>query len=173
MSIVFVKENFFPLEIYNFIVKEILSVEYSPPPKWSGEQYQGNYWNTHTLPKGCELQTKMKELVAEHFYFKDDFSYIDSWYTMVGASDQPRPHIDESWGATHQLLIYMHGEESRNNGTGFYHVTDDDLLELSYHIGFKKNRAVFYTSDVYHAPLQWAGCGSFRYSIANFLKKSS
>jgi len=42
MSIVFVKENFFPLEIYNFIVKEILSVEYSPPPKWSGEQYQGN-----------------------------------------------------------------------------------------------------------------------------------
>ena len=62
----------------------------------------------------------------------------------------------------------MHGEESTNNGTGFYHEVSPGNLELSMHIGFKHNRAIFFSSDVYHSPLQWAGNGSFRYSICNF-----
>jgi len=87
---------------------------------------------------------------------------------MVGASDKPRPHTDEKMGATHQCLIFMCGEESTNNGTGFYSEKNLDELELSIHVGFKKNRAIFFSSDVFHSPLQWAGNGSIRYSICNF-----
>ena len=88
---------------------------------------------------------------------------------MVGAADKPRPHTDQVIGATHQCLIYMHGEESTNNGTGFYHYNmSPENLELSIHAGFRQNRAIFFSSDVYHSPLQWAGNGSFRYSICNF-----
>ena len=59
----------------------------------------------------------------------------------------------------------MHGPESINNGTGFY---KDN--ELNIHVGFKPNRAIFFSSDVWHTPLQWTGNGSFRYSICNFFK---
>ncbi len=167
MSQIFIQENFFPTKLYNEIVQLMIKAEYIPPPKERIEAHQGAYWHSHTLPNNCDIQVEIKKLIKEKFYFNIS-KFIETHMTMVGASDKPRPHTDLSMGATHQCLIYMHGEESTNNGTGFYHEVSPEHQELSIHVGFKHNRAIFFTSNVTHAPLQWAGNGSFRYSICNF-----
>ena len=166
MSKVFIQENFFPINIYNEIVQQMISVEYKPPEKSKVEEHKGAYWHIHLLPNSCDVQSSIQSLIKEKFNFNIK-TFIESTYTMVGASDRPRPHHDRATGATHQCLIYMHGEESANNGTGFYHEKEPSEYELSIHVGFKRNRAIFFSSDVFHSPLQWAGNGSFRYSIAN------
>tara|TARA_R100001509_G_C4805947_1_gene194733 strand:- start:42 stop:551 length:510 start_codon:yes stop_codon:yes gene_type:complete len=167
VSQVFIQENFFPTELHKEIVQLMINTEYEPPAKEKREMHKGAYWHQHVLPNNCDVQIEIKKLIKEKFNFKV-LKFIESAYTMVGASDRPRPHIDQACGTTHQCLIYMHGEESTNNGTGFYHEVSPENLELSMHIGFKHNRAIFFSSDVYHSPLQWAGNGSFRYSICNF-----
>ena len=167
LSKVFVEEDFFPLNIYNEIVQQMISVEYSAPFIDKIKEHKGSYWHTHGIPNNCDVQNKIKNLIQQKFNFNIS-NFIESTYTMVGASDMPRPHIDTDIGATHQCLIYMYGEESTNNGTGFYHKKNLEEHELSIHVGFKCNRAIFFTSDVFHSPLQWSGNGSFRYSIANF-----
>jgi len=167
VSQIFIQENFFPIELYNEIVQLMIQAEYNPPGKENIEMHQGSYWHTHVLPNDCDVQIEIKKLIKQKFYFNVS-KFIQSTYTMVGAADIPRPHTDEAIGATHQCLIYMHGEESTNNGTGFYHKVSSNHHELSIHVGFKCNRAIFFSSDIFHAPLQWAGNGSFRYSICNF-----
>ena len=167
MSQVFIQENFFPIDLYNQIVQVMVDSEYSPPSKKSIELLEGTYWHTFGLPNNCDIQMEIKKLIKQKFNFNVS-KFIGSNFSMVGATDKPRPHTDEAKGATYQCLIYMHGEESTNNGTGFYHKVSPEHLELSIHVGFKCNRAIFFSSDVYHTPLQWAGNGSFRYSICNF-----
>lgn len=167
MSKVFIEENFFPTEIYNEIVQQMIQVEYVPPTKERIEALEGSYWHTHDLPHGCDVEKEVSKLVKEKFNFNIN-KILNSTYTMVGASDKPRPHTDEAIGATHQCLIYMHGEVANNNGTGFYHQVEPGIYDLSIHVGFKPNRAVFFSSDVVHAPLQWAGNGVFRYSFCSF-----
>ena len=55
------------------------------------------------------------------------------------------PYIDEEF-------------ERREKGPG----------QISLHVGYKHNRAKFFSADNYHSPLQWSGNGSVRYSINNF-----
>ena len=167
VSKIFIQENFFPLTTYNEIVHKMLEVAYFPPDKDKIEEYQGSYWHTHTLPNQCDVQKQIAILIAKKFNFNVS-TFKESSYTMVGASDKPRPHTDKDIKTTHQCLIYMYGEESTNTGTGFYHEKSKNKHELSIHVGFKQNRAIFFSSDVWHSPLQWAGNGSFRYSICNF-----
>ena len=170
MSREFIEEDFFPLNIYDEIVQQLMTVEYGVPNKYNTKIHEGCYWHEHILKNNCDVQNEIKKLVDKKFNFNIN-NFIQSIYTMVGANDMPRPHQDMNTGATHQCLIYMYGEESANNGTGFYHetgTTDEKEYELSIHTGFKKNRAVFFSSDIIHSPLQWAGNGSFRYSICNF-----
>jgi hypothetical protein len=166
MSKVFIKENFFPVDVYNQITQEMFSVEYIAPPEDLREALEGSYWHEHKLLEQSDVGVVTKKLIKDNFKF--NIKQLNLKYTMVGASDIPRPHVDSSTGATHQCLIHMYGEEAVNNGTGFYHKKENDELELSIHVGFKPNRAIFFSSDVYHAPLQWAGNGSWRYSLATF-----
>ena len=166
MSKVFIQENFFPENIYREIVQQMIQAEYIPPAKHQRD-HQGSYWHTHELSHDCDVEKEVTKLIKQKFNF-DINNFLLSTYTMVGASDKPRPHIDDKFGATHQCLIYMHGQESSNNGTGFYHQIEPGIYDLSIHVGFKPNRAVFFSSDVYHSPLQWAGNGSFRYSLCTF-----
>jgi len=163
VSSIFVKENFFNDDLYTKIVNEMVRIEYAPPEAEIRKAFDGTFWHVHYLPDNCELQIVIKKLIHEHFNYEISKYVFPSLYTMVGATDKPRPHVDLNKGCTHQCLIYMHGPKSINNGTGFY---KDGKLDM--HVGFKPNRAIFFTSDVYHTPLQWNGNGSFRYSINNF-----
>ena len=112
--------------------------------------------------------------MKKYFFYEIEKFTSPSSYTMVGATDPPKPHRDNlgAYVPKYQLIVYMLGPESINNGTGFYDVGDvqGHHGEISVHVGFTPNRAIFFSSDTIHSPLQWAGNGSFRYSINNFFK---
>ena len=60
MSKVFIQENFFPIELYNKIVQQMIQVEYVPPSKECIETQQGTHWHTHTLSNNCDVQIEIK-----------------------------------------------------------------------------------------------------------------
>lgn len=104
------------------------------------------------LKKKCEklLNKKLKEFHTN--------------YTMVARNTQ-FVHTDKSEDCTHQLLVYIRGDESLHRGTGFY-VKNDEKYELNTHVGFKKNRGIFWESSTYHSPLIFCDDNkSVRYSI--------
>ena len=77
-------------------------------------------------------------------------------YTMV-ARTTPMVHKDLDDYTSHQILLYIRGDESLHRGTGFYvkNKNTKDTYELNTHIGFKENRAIFWESSSYHSPLMW------------------
>ena len=171
MSKIFVQENFFDKETYEKIVDQMLRVDYRPPAQHGIDAQKGCYWHFHNLPEECEVKTEIKKLVKKHFNYKIQKFVQPTVYTMVGATDIARPHTDDHVPGQipkYQLIIYMHGPEYINNGTGFYERTEEGHGEISMHIGFKPNRAIFFSVDNIHSPLLWNGNGSFRYSISNF-----
>ena len=173
MSKIFVQENFFDAKTYKIIVNEMISLEYKPPEQSDIDNLKSCYWHYHQLPEECEVKTEIKKLVKKYFFYEIEKFTSPSIYTMVGATDHPKPHRD-NLGADvpkYQLIVYMLGPESINNGTGFYERDEETGHgEISLHVGFKANRAIFFSADTIHSPLQWAGNGSFRYSINNFFK---
>tara|TARA_R100001163_G_scaffold17449_2_gene15628 strand:- start:726 stop:1244 length:519 start_codon:yes stop_codon:yes gene_type:complete len=171
VSRIFIKDNFFSEKELNTIKQEMTEVEYVVPPKEKMKQFEGSYWHSHHLPDVCKLKTLIQKLVLKNFFYKTNPKEHECVYTMVGASDRPRPHLDK---CTAQCLIYIIGDEKLNNGTGFYKTNKEGSFDLHTHIGFKENRAIFFTAkDNMHSPLHWAEKDntSWRYSICNFFDK--
>mgnify|MGYP003113450168 CR=1 FL=1 len=175
MSKIFVQENFFDDKAYQEIVHEMISLDYSPAAKESRESFKACYWHYRELPEKCDVKTEIKKLVKKHFNYEIKKFVLPSIYTMVGATDSPKIHKDtniEGSVPKYQLIIYMCGPESINNGTGFFEEKEESSSQVSFHptthVGFKANRAIFFSADIFHSPLQWSGNGSFRYSINNF-----
>tara|TARA_Y100001972_G_scaffold6042_1_gene6536 strand:- start:275 stop:550 length:276 start_codon:yes stop_codon:yes gene_type:complete len=71
------------------------------------------------------------------------------------ATVEPRVHCDYGENCTHQVIVYIRGNEDLHKGTGFY-VSKDDFNELNTHVGFRQNRAIFWNSQIYHSPLNWS-----------------
>jgi hypothetical protein len=171
MSKIFVQDNFFPQKEYSIICEELLNIHYVVPDKVKREIQGGTYWHTHTLPSRCEVKDLIRNLIKKYFLFTTNSKKHKTMYTMVGATDKPRPHIDDCEA---QCLIYMIGDEKLNNGTAFYTKEKDKDAILNSHIGFKRNRAIFFTGGTYHCPLHpfaKEGESSWRYSIVNFLNE--
>ena len=174
MSKIYVQENFFDDETYKIIVDQMLKQEYIPPEQYAIDRKKSCYWHYHELPEECEVTTEIKRLVKKYFFYEIQKFVQPTIYTMVGAADHPKPHTDDHIKGCvpkYQLIVYMFGPETINNGTGFYERDEETGHgEISLHVGFKANRAIFFSADTIHSPLQWAGNGSFRYSINNFFK---
>ncbi|HAT67004.1 MAG TPA: hypothetical protein DCS66_20830 [Flavobacteriaceae bacterium] len=177
MNNIFIQDNFFEDEIFNTIKNEIDTVEFTPPSTET-RKYQSTYWFDHKLPMGCDVQRLIYKKIKFYFNEEVDFDSVndtDCIYTMSNAKDHPRPHRDlMSDIPTHlqyQCLIYIKGDSHLANGTGFYTRDLKDKLKFHLHlnVGFKENRAVFFSSDNWHSPMQWSGESSWRYSIANFM----
>jgi hypothetical protein len=169
VSKIFVQDNFFPEKEYSIICQELLKIHYVVPGKERREVQGGTYWHTHTLPPRCEVKDLIQDLIKKYFFYTSDSEKHECLYTMVGVKDKPRPHIDV---CDSQCLIYMIGDEKLNNGTGFYTKEKDQDAILTSHIGFKRNRAIFFTGGTYHCPLHPFAKNdesSWRYSVVNFL----
>ena len=154
MNNIFIQDKTYEDEIFNTIKNEIDTVEFTPPSTET-RKYQSTYWFDHKLPMGCDVQRLIYKKIKFYFNEEVDFDSVndtDCIYTMSNAKDHPRPHRDlMSDIPTHlqyQCLIYIKGDSN---------------------VGFKENRAVFFSSDNWHSPMQWSGESSWRYSIANFM----
>ena len=65
-------------------------------------------------------------------------------------------------------LLFVKGESLLNNGTGFMHNN-----QLSSHIGFVENRALFFNgAKIAHSDLQSFGDSSSRFTLNIFYKEN-
>ena len=169
MSKIFVVEDYFTQKEYNLICQNILQVDFTPPPienrkgveKVSGTD-GGAYWFQEKIPLESDVAVACYNLIKPKF-LHDPKAIQVPLYTIVSSQKQFAPHVD--YGGEYQVLIYLIGDETMNNGTGFYKPDGRGNLTLNTHIGFRPNRAILFTKDNYHAPLLWAGNSSMRYSI--------
>jgi len=82
LSKVYIEENFFPLEVYNKIVQQMISVEYIPP---TVDKIKGSYWHTHILPNHCDVQNQIKKLIQQKFNFNvSSFTFQESKGVTMG-----------------------------------------------------------------------------------------
>lgn len=174
MSKIFVVENYFPQKEYNLICQNVLQLDFTPPPIGNRKAVErtsqlvglgdgGAYWFQEKIPLESDVAVACYNSLKPKFFFTRPKVLQDIYYTIVSSQKQFAPHVDR--GGKYQVLIYLMGNETMNNGTGFYKPDGKGNLVLNTHIGFQPNRAILFTKDNYHAPLLWAGNSSMRYSI--------
>ena len=169
MSKIFVVEDYFPQKEYNLICQNILQVDFIPPPIENRKGVEeasatdgGAYWFQERIPSGSDVAVACYNSIKPKL-LHDPKAIQAALYTIVSPQKQFAPHVDN--GGEYQVLIYLMGDETVNNGTGFYKPDGKGNMNLNTHIGFRPNRAILFTKDNYHAPLLWAGNSSMRYSI--------
>ena len=128
----------------------------------------GNYGFRHNFTLEDWKENYIFEKIKKTFHPTLDLYPIEIAIHLKQDADKPKAHIDKDSGGEilFNFLLFLQGESLFNNGTGFYKNND-----LSAHIGFVENRAVFFNgTKVLHGPLQWAGESSPQYTLNMFFR---
>ena len=154
-----IKDNFLDNELHKLIYDKIPFYMYSDNYNYHNKENK-LVEEENGKPKHLFYGAEVEKHIADHIREKCENLYnkkfVENYtaYTMV-ARTTPMVHRDLSDYTSHQIIIYIRGDESLHRGTGFY-VKNNDTHELNTHIGFKENRAVFWESSTYHSPLIWS-----------------
>ena len=149
-----IKDHFIEQELYESIYNKISFQMYSENFHY---KFENEPDGVQHLFYGAEVEKDVSDYIrkkCEKLYrikLKENYCA----YTMV-ARTTPMVHCDKADNCTHQVIIYIRGDESLHRGTGFYLTDANDNFELNTHIGFRQNRAIFWESSVYHSPLIWS-----------------
>tara|TARA_R100001460_G_scaffold71998_1_gene112695 strand:+ start:1767 stop:2267 length:501 start_codon:yes stop_codon:yes gene_type:complete len=150
-----IKDNFIEEKLYKSIYDKVLHLPYKPNV---GSRY---YFH------GAPVEKDVANYVREECEKLSGKKFIEKYtsYGMVTGID-PIVHCDyDEEICTHQVLVYIRGDEGLHRGTGFY-VNNNGTQELNTHVGFRQNRAIFFDSKNYHSPLIWSDDNkSKRFSI--------
>jgi|TARA_R100000315_G_C5180332_1_gene104562 hypothetical protein len=104
--------------------------------------------------------------VKKYFFPSIDLYPFEVCVHIRHNQHKPMVHQDPS---DFNFLLFLKGEPLLNNGTGFY----NEDGQLSSHIGFIENRAVFFNGgNILHSDLQSFGKSSSRYTLTAFFKES-
>ena len=167
-----IKDNFIESDMFKFIYEKI------PFHNYSGDshRYRGDLNKEHHLFFAAKTEPEVRNYVKERceklYNKKFEQGFCD--YTMVMHRKEPMPHHDLGDDVSHQIIIYIRGEEGLNKGTGFYtHDKKNNKYVLNTHVGFNENRGIFWDSHAYHSPLLWndEDKKSMRYSIVSQFKE--
>ena len=164
-----IKDNFLDKEIYKSIYDKIPFYTYSGNYGYhniEGSLIKEQNNNPEHLFYGATVEENISNYVREKCekLYNKKFKENYTAYTMV-ARTTPMVHTDKRTNCTHQIIVYIRGDESLHRGTGFY-VNNNGNYELNTHVGFKQNRGVFWESSAYHSPLIWSDNNqSKRFSI--------
>jgi len=82
-------------------------------------------------------------------------------------------YVDGIKNVKWNLLVYLKGDCSTANGTGFFELNKKKELVLDRSIGFKQNRAILFRSKLWHGSLQpiQKDASSWRYTFNSFISK--
>jgi|GEM_PF-5503231 hypothetical protein len=156
-----IKDNFIEEKLYKLIYNKIPFYTYGEDYKYE----EGDNTKEH-LFYGSPVEKNVADYLRERCekLYNKKFKENYTAYTMV-ARTTPMVHADIGANCTHQVIVYIRGDESLHRGTGFY-VNNNGNHELNTHIGFKQNRGIFWESSAYHSPLIWSDNNqSKRFSI--------
>jgi hypothetical protein len=126
------------------------------------------YGKRHTFPKSFHNDPLLK-LIKQYFFSHRNLTPISVSAHIRDNNKEPLFHIDDDKGNVANFLLHVKGEPLLNNGTGFMKGT-----ELSAHIGFVENRALFFNgTKILHSDLQSFGESSNRYTLNIFYKENA
>ena len=124
------------------------------------------YGFRHTFPRSFHEDPLLK-LIKQYFFPHRNLEPISVNAHIRNNKKEPLFHIDDDRGNVANFLLFVKGEPLLNNGTGFSYIN-----QLSSHIGFVENRALFFNgSKVWHSDLQSFGDSSKRYTLNIFYRE--
>ena len=123
------------------------------------------YGMRHTFDKNIHDDPLLK-LIKQYFFPHRNLEPISVSAHLRENKDEPLFHTDDDKGNVANFLLFVKGKNLLNNGTGFTHNN-----QLSSHIGFVENRALFFNGmKIPHSDLQSFGDSSNRYTLNIFYK---
>jgi hypothetical protein len=123
------------------------------------------YGFRHTFPKNFHDDPLLK-LIKQYFFPHRNLEPISVSAHSRQNKEEPLFHTDHDKGNVANFLLFVKGEPLLNNGTGFTHNN-----QLSSHIGFVENRALFFNGmKIPHSDLQSFGDSSKRFTLNIFYK---
>ena len=126
------------------------------------------YGHRHTFPISFHDDPLLK-LIKQYFFPHRNLEPISVSAHLRENKKEPLFHLDDVKGNVANFLLFVKGEPLLNNGTGFLFNN-----ELSSHVGFVENRALFFNgSKIWHSDLQSFGDSSSRFTLNIFFKEKN
>jgi|TARA_R110000787_G_C13118682_1_gene414526 hypothetical protein len=124
------------------------------------------YGMRHTFDRSF-FKDPLLKLIKQYFFPYRNLEPISIAAHLRQNKKEPLFHTDNQHGSVANFLLFVKGEPLLNNGTGFLH---ND--QLSSHIGFVENRALFFNGkEITHSDLQSFGDSSARFTLNIFYKE--
>ncbi len=164
------KETKFVMYVDDFLSEETLKslqetfqkINYSEVKNPEGKLYG----HRHTFPKSFH-DDPLLQLIKQYFFPHRNLEPVSVSAHLRENKDEPLFHTDDDKGNVANFLLFVKGEPLLNNGTGFMHNN-----QLSSHIGFVENRALFFNGmKIPHSDLQSFGDSSNRYTLNIFYRE--
>ena len=154
-------DNFLSKETLESLQNNLVNLEYKLIKNNNGQIYGYR----HTFPKSFHNDALLK-LIKDYFFPERNLVPISVSAHLRQNDKEPLFHLDTAKGNVANFLFFVKGEPLLNNGTGFMKEN-----QLSSHIGFVENRALFFNgSKILHSDLQSFGDSSSRYTLNIFYR---
>ena len=146
-------DNFLPHDIFQSALKYASKIEWGSQDLYYGDENNKHVWFSKNILHEKELMETIKTNIRKKTNLKvKNFRIL---YFTLAPKKEAYPHIDVHKDIENQMILYVDGAPEINKGTGFY-VPNKDGVELNTHVGFYRNRAVFFKSGIWHSPLVFA-----------------
>lgn len=146
---IYIEDNLFDdIEEFFSVLGNFNLIEKTSEVNWQGSRSEPILlWNK----KAYDLV--LNKMIEKFDVLKNkNFEKVDMGIHLR-ADDYINPHIDDS---DYNCLVYLKGEMSQFNGTGFYTKQDGvDILNAT--VGFQPNRAILFKGNKLHACLNSLG----------------
>ena len=147
-----IKDNFFSEKDFNFIKNVSKKINFGSVNIRYSNKNDHVFFTTDAPKKICDIVSKK---VSD--FFKINILNISlCQFSLVAKSNKVEVHNDKCENTNFQTILYIEGNEDIHCGTGFYVAKGRNKLTLNSHIGFKPNRIVSWSANVYHAPLSFS-----------------
>ena len=154
-------DNFLSQEELKNLQEKAINFNYTSNINSNGHYGFGYNFSVNDI-KNDPILSKIKN----NFNIDKNLKVFEVRFHLRNNTEKPMPHYDEG---KYVFLLYLKGEPLLNNGTGFY----TDKGQLSSHVGFIENRALFFNGDkIMHTNLQSFGESSPRYTLNFFYKEN-
>jgi len=166
------KNTKFVMYVDDFLDKETLkslqdtltNLEYTKVVNPEGQLYGMR----HTFNKSI-CDDPLLKLIKQYFFPHRNLEPISVSAHSRQNKEEPLFHVDDDKANVANFLLFVKGESLLNNGTGFMHNN-----ELSSHIGFVENRALFFNGmKIPHSDLQSFGDSSNRFTLNIFYREAT
>jgi|TARA_R100000988_G_scaffold99577_1_gene68993 hypothetical protein len=155
-------DNFLEAKTLHSLQETLLKIEYAESRDGAGRIIG----KRHTFPKSFHDDPLLK-LIKGYFFPHRNLTPISVSAHKRINDKEAYFHRDNNKGNVANFLLFVKGEPLLNNGTGFTHNN-----ELSSHVGFVENRALFFNGAIIpHSDLQSFGESTERYTLNIFYKE--